>query len=98
MSTAPLLAVTCRYLPLLAATLQVIDEHGTKLQPAWSNFVSYCGTNITGSTPDHLHYKEATPAPTVAASITVLPQESTGSNSLWSRLGCAMQPSARNGQ
>jgi len=68
--------------------IQIVDENGTKLSPAWDEFLGYCAHPVTGATPDHLHYREATPPPQIVASIAGL-QRSTGQTTdagLWNWL------------
>lgn len=39
--------------------IQVMDENGDKLEPAYSDWVGYCNAQETGSTPGEMHYRVA---------------------------------------
>jgi len=39
--------------------IQIMDENGDKLQPAFSDWVRYCNSAETGTTAGTLHYREA---------------------------------------
>lgn len=41
--------------------IQVLDEKGDKIEPAYSDWLKYCRSAETGSTPGELWYREATP-------------------------------------
>lgn len=41
--------------------IQVLDEKGSKIEPAYSDWLEYCQGAETGSTPGQLWYREATP-------------------------------------
>lgn len=42
--------------------IQVMDENGYPLQPAYSDWQAYCKSSETGGTPGELHYREAVDA------------------------------------
>lgn len=39
--------------------IQIMDENGDRIEPAFSDWVTYCNAAETGSTPDQIHYRRA---------------------------------------
>lgn len=65
--------------------LQVVDENGNKLEPAWTEYAQHCESDESGTTKGSIWYREATPPPQIVASVKFLPTGETD-QSFWAKL------------